>query len=70
MEKYNFLEKEGHKEKHQRLIDEVLEIKRRYRDGEIEMDNEFVNFLKDWVINHILTEDRKCGLYLNNKGVF
>jgi len=69
MEKYNFPETEAHKEMHQRLMDEVLEIKKSYRVREIEMDREFVNFLKDWIINHILTEDRKCGPFLLGKGV-
>ena len=70
MEKYDYPETEKHREKHQLLINEVLEMDKRYRSREIEMDNEFINFLKDWVINHILTEDRKCGPFLNEKGVF
>ncbi len=70
MEKYNFPEKDIHKEKHKLLVERVLEIERRYKDREIEMDNEFIDFLKDWIINHILTEDRKIGPYLNEKGVY
>jgi len=31
---------------------------------------EMLDLFKDWIINHILTEDRKYGPYLNAKGVF
>jgi hemerythrin len=70
MEEYDYPGKEKHMEKHRHLISEVIEMDRRYKAREIDMDNEFVNFLKDWVINHILTEDRKCGPFLNERGVF
>ena len=43
--------------------------KDRYVAGEMRMDMSIINFLKDWIINHILTEDRKYGPFLNDKGV-
>ncbi len=33
-------------------------------------DIEFIKFLKDWIVDHILTVDRKYGPFLNEKGVF
>ena len=70
MGKYDYPDKLKHREKHQLLIGQVLGIDKQYRDREIEIDSEFISFLKDWVINHILTEDRKLGPFLNGKGVF
>ena len=70
MEDYDFAEYEAHTKHHERLIFEVQELKSKYDAGEIQMDMSVVNFLKDWIINHILTEDRKYGPYLNDKGVF
>ena len=69
MEDYDFPEFESHKKQHERLIFEVQELKDKYSAGEIQMDMSIINFLKDWIINHILTEDRKYGPYLNDKGL-
>jgi hemerythrin len=69
MEKYDFPEKETHREKHQALIREVRELEHQFRAGQIKLNNNFINFLKDWVINHIIAEDRKMGPFLNEKGV-
>jgi hemerythrin len=69
MEDYDFPDYESHKKQHERLICEVHELKDRYSAGEIRMDMSIVNFLKDWIINHILTEDRKYGPYFNDKGL-
>jgi hemerythrin len=69
MEDYDFPEHEVHIKHHARLIQEVQELKSKYAAGEMRMDMSIVNFLKDWIINHILTEDRKYGPYLNDKGI-
>ena len=69
MEDYDFPEYETHIRQHERLIEEVQELRRKYVAGEIRMDMSIVNLLKDWIINHILTEDRKYGPYLNEKGL-
>ena len=69
MEDYDFPEYERHTKQHERLIFEVQQLKNKYAAGEIQMDMSIINFLKDWIINHILTEDRRYGPYLNDKGV-
>ena len=69
MEDYDFPEYDVHIKHHVRLIREVQDLKTKYAAGEMRMDMSIVNFLKDWIINHILTEDRKYGPYLNDKGV-
>ncbi|MCF6150211.1 MAG: bacteriohemerythrin [Candidatus Kuenenia sp.] len=61
---------ESHRDKHQRLIEDVLKIKEQISNDGIEMNMEVLDLFKDWIINHILTEDRKYGPYLNAKGVF
>jgi hemerythrin len=69
MEDYDFPECETHIKYHVRLIQEVQELKSKYAAGEKRVDMSIINFLKDWIINHILTEDRKYGPYLNDKGI-
>jgi hemerythrin len=69
MEDYDFPDYEIHIKHHVRLIQGVQELKSKYAAGAARMDMSIINFLKDWIINHILTEDRKYGPYLNDKGV-
>jgi hemerythrin len=70
MEDYDFPECEAHIKHHMRLIQEVQVLKRKYAAGEKRVDMSIINFLKDWILNHILTEDRKYGPYLNEKGIY
>ncbi len=61
---------ESHQMKHQKLIEDIMKIKEQLSNDGIEMNMEVLDLFKDWIIDHILTEDRKYGPYLNAKGVF
>ena len=69
LEDYDFPDYAVHIKHHARLIREVQDLKGKYAAGEMRMDMSIINFLKDWIINHILTEDRKYGPFLNDKGI-
>ena len=69
MEDYDFPDYEDHIKQHERLIREVQELRSQFTAENTRMDMSIINFLKDWIINHILTEDRKYGPYLNDKGL-
>jgi hemerythrin len=70
MEKYNFPERNIQHKQHELFRETVLQYKTKFKSNEIEIDMDFINLHKDWVINHILTEDRKYGIHLNREGVF
>jgi hemerythrin len=70
MKKYGFPGLDVHQKKHEDLKKEVLEYKRRFGTDESMDDINFIKFLKDWIVDHILTVDRKYGPFLNKKGVF
>ena len=65
LEKYNYPELEYQKNQHERLMREVFEFQQKMAVEGNELYGRVVNFLKDWIISHILTEDRKYGPYLN-----
>jgi hemerythrin len=60
---------ERHKRQHDKFMEDVLTMKSRASEGVFRASTEFLNFFKDWIINHILTEDRKYGPFLNERGV-
>ena len=68
MEKIGFPGRGLHEVRHAGFLEEILEMKKRADRGEVRQHIEFVNFFKDWIINHILTEDRKYGPYFAPKG--
>lgn len=57
MEKGNYPDLEAHKEEHIRLAEQVQEIVSHYRAGDAHVDQEALDFLKNWLTNHILGSD-------------
>ncbi|MBT3312425.1 MAG: bacteriohemerythrin [Desulfobacterales bacterium] len=68
LKKHNFPEQDLHKKQHERLRKVVLEIQEKLKSDKIEMNFSFMKFFKDWIVGHILTEDRKFGHFLYQKG--
>ena len=67
---YSYPELEEHAKKHRKLTEEVVSIKSCFDSDGVEMDMEFVNFLQAWITEHIITEDRKLGEFLNAKSIY
>jgi hemerythrin len=41
----------------------------RFERGEIALNVELLNFLRDWLNNHIMKEDHQYGPWLNEHGL-
>jgi hemerythrin-like metal-binding protein len=67
MKLYSYPELELHSEQHRLLTEKVFAFKDSFEAGEKAMDRDFMTFLHDWIVNHILTSDRKFGVFLNKK---
>lgn len=59
-----------HAKKHEQILRALHDFSTAYSDRHIPPKKEVGIFLKDWVMTHILTEDRRLGTYLNRKGIF
>jgi len=70
MKKYQFSEYKPHCKKHHDFIKHILGLKEQFKKRDIEMDMDLLDFFKEWIINHILNEDRKYGPFLNTKGLY
>lgn len=57
-----------HKKKHGDFVDKIDEFKNQYANGNNKITIELVNFLKDWLVHHITTVDKKLGDFLLEKG--
>lgn len=59
-----------HKALHEDLKRQALDIQTKYNaGGDFTITLETMNFLKNWLINHIQGSDKKFGPYLNEKGI-
>jgi hemerythrin-like metal-binding protein len=58
-----------HIAKHRDLTKQVDEFAGRFERGEITLSLPLLNFLRDWLTNHILKEDHEYGPWLNSHGV-
>jgi len=51
---------EKHKEEHKKFINKVNEFKEKYFRGDAKVTVEILNFLKDWLLDHIAGVDKKA----------
>jgi hemerythrin-like metal-binding protein len=58
-----------HKKQHKDLVEQVLVYKDGYDKGNTIMTMDIMNFLKNWLVQHIAGSDKKYSAFLNSKGV-
>ena len=62
---YNYPDYQAHKNEH----DKVKEFQSKFKEGKSTITYELMDFLSDWLINHILDSDKKYSSYLTSRGV-
>ncbi len=65
----NYPDFDAHKREHDELTAEVKELNIQFDSGKISLSIDVMNFLKNWLTDHIMQSDKKAGEYLNNKGI-
>ena len=64
MLKYKYEGFVEHKAEHRDLIDSVKELQQKFHKENKLLTNEDIEFLADWLTEHILGQDMKLGFYL------
>ena len=67
--KYAYPEFVKHAQEHQYLTKNAAELKTKFDKGEAVITVEVMQFLKDWLNNHILRTDKKYSPFLIGKGL-
>ena len=60
---------EDHKNLHEKMIGKMSECMKEYKSNPDNTIDDALNFLKNWLINHIKGDDRKYIPYLENKNL-
>lgn len=68
MLKHNYPHYAAHKISHDRLTQQVMEFKNQYDQGKIGLSVQMMSFLKEWLVNHILDEDKAYSSFFESKG--
>lgn len=66
---YGYREAAQHIQEHKDLTEKAVALKAAFDGGKATITLDTMNFLKDWLVNHIMKSDKQFGPFLNSKGV-
>lgn len=69
MIKCDYADYQAHKREHDKLVDTCLDLQRQFHAGKAEITHDTTVFVRDWLVNHIPTIDRRYGPVLNGAGI-
>jgi hemerythrin len=69
MKKHNYPDYPAHKIEHDKFVAKVVQVEKDCKSGKCAMSMDILNFLSNWLVNHIKGTDKKYGPFLNNCGV-
>jgi hemerythrin-like metal-binding protein len=69
MAQHQYPELEQHKKLHEELKKTAVELQKKFLGNSSALSSEVMNFLRNWLVNHIQGVDKKYGVYLNSKGI-
>ncbi len=58
-----------HRNEHALFISKINGFIQDFHTNEISLNDEMLDFLKSWLINHIMQTDKKYGVYLNERSI-
>ena len=59
LKKHNYSDFDNHKKMHVKFVDQIKKVQKEFQSGEKEMSKEVMDFLKNWLIQHIMGTDTK-----------
>jgi hemerythrin-like metal-binding protein len=68
-EKHGYAETREHLAAHDALTGRVRELNAEFKEGNAAISMELMDFLRDWLRNHIIGTDKKYAPFLKSKGV-
>ena len=63
MDKFDYPYTEAHKKEHKYFTNKILTVKEKFESGELIVTLGVTSFLKEWIVNHVLVEDKKYSRF-------
>lgn len=67
--KTGYPEAEAHIRQHKELVGQVLALQEKFHSGETLLTHDVIEFLQNWLVNHIKGTDKKYGPHLGKGGI-
>lgn len=67
--KFQYPDTAAHKAEHAKFVAKAVDFRSGFDSGKIGLSVEVLNFLSDWLTNHIKGTDKKYGPFLNQHGL-
>jgi hemerythrin len=68
-DQFGYPDTENHKKEHVAFVKKVTDFKDGFAKGNLSLSIEVMNFLSDWLKNHIKGTDKKYAGFFNEKGL-
>ena len=68
-DQFGYPETDRHKQEHAAFVERVSDFKEGFEKGRLALSVEVMNFLSDWLQNHIKGTDKKYSQFFNEKGL-
>jgi len=68
-EKYHFIAEKEHKKEHALFVEQISAFKQKLNTNDRLITLELIDFLKNWLIDHILVKDQEYVKFFNAKGI-
>lgn len=69
MQKCNYADYPQHKIEHDKLVQTCLDLQKQFHAGAVEITQDTTVFVRDWLVNHIPTIDRRYAPTMNGAGI-
>ncbi len=67
---YGYPSHQNHKKEHDHFTDQVITFQKEFEMGVQTIGFELLDFLKNWLVKHILISDKKYSKFFNDKKIF
>ena len=67
--KTSYPDEAAHKQEHTKLVGQVLDLQGKFNAGEAVLTQSVIEFLQDWLINHIKGTDKRYAPHLSKNGI-
>ena len=68
-DKYHYPFTEEHKEIHKSFVNKAVELKEGLESGKVTVSYDIMNFLRQWLIEHIMGEDKKYTTFFKENKI-
>jgi hemerythrin len=69
-DKFNYALSEEHKSKHKELLSKIEYFLKAHLELNKDVSFELLDFLEDWLVDHLSTQDKKYMICFNENGLF